>query len=154
PGGARGAVALLRRDGHAAAGAGYQIAGDRRVSAEGKIGGTVFLMASQGAQSEACAPLHDPLPRGHGAARLCLVLLPSPREPPGLAFGKPEDRLREWRGGVGGGGRRLRGASDVRSPQSRSKRSPPTPSAVARRPRPTLPANGREGTGRACGNRN
>jgi hypothetical protein len=25
-------------------------------------------------------------------------LLPSPREPTGLAFGEPEDRLREWRG--------------------------------------------------------
>src|SRR5580658_4613113 len=34
---------------------------------------------------------------------------------------------------------------DARLPQTRSKRSPPTPSAVAARRRPTLPANGREG---------
>jgi hypothetical protein len=32
------------------------------------------------------------------------LLLPFTREPSGLAFGKPKDRLREWWGGVGGGG--------------------------------------------------
>src|ERR1700722_8859315 len=46
----------------------------------------------------ACNPTHAPA-------------LPSPREPSGLAFGKPKDELREWWGGAGGGERRLLGAS-------------------------------------------
>jgi hypothetical protein len=48
--------------------------------------------------------------------------LPSPREPTGLAFGEPEDRLREWRGGVGDGGRRLLSACGFPLPTLPRKR--------------------------------
>src|SRR5690348_9025995 len=56
-------------------------------------------------------------------------LLPSPRE------------RSEWRGGVGGGARRLLGARGIRALlQIRSKGSPSTPSAPVMRRWPTLPA--------------
>src|SRR5438128_771056 len=52
----------------------------------------------------------------------------------------PSPRARSaWRGGVRGGGQ----------PRARSECSPPTPPAFASLTRSTLPANGREGRGRA-----
>src|SRR5690348_15413309 len=67
------------------------------------------------------------------------LLLPSPRE------------RSEWRGGVGGGGRRLLRASGFFAFTRMSKRSPPTPRSQLRCvARPSPPTGGRVATASHC----
>src|SRR5580704_104192 len=78
--------------------------------------------------------------------------LPSPRAPPGLAFGKPKGELRAWRGGVGGGGRRLLEAGVV-EPHRRFGASvgpPPLAQRLRRFARPSPPTGGRVAVAPPC----